>query len=284
MTHSYVWHVCNVTCPHVWHESRAIVEWRRRRWLRRWEAGVGWYGMAMTRLFKLFSFFPFQKNPIVFLYLYLLDISKRSVESVCEKIWTARVRGGERGDGGHQASTKEGGKIKTRVSGYPYVCDKNLLYVTWLVDMWHALVASRMWVRHRSVVIVEQVEDSKFRWDAEMCLCFIHVTFKLVSGTTQRSVIESCIHERSVIESCITNGSFPPETVGRENFLISPSLQPSYISFLYICMYVYRYSYKGCGVLTEMDQGCKEGDTPSVSLAHSLRLPFSPRRWKQDWI
>ena len=53
--------------------------------------------------------------------------------------------------------------------------------------------ASRMWVRHRSVVIVPPEGGLEFRWDSEMCWCFIHVTIKLVSGTTQRSVIESCI-------------------------------------------------------------------------------------------
>jgi len=54
--------------------------------------------------------------------------------------------------------------------------------------------ASRMWVRHRSVVIVPPEGDLEFRWDSEMCSCFIHVSIKLVSGiTTQRSVIKSCI-------------------------------------------------------------------------------------------
>jgi len=61
--------------------------------------------------------------------------------------------------------------------------------------------ASRMWVRHWSVVIVPPEGDLKFWWDAEMCWCFIHVTVKLVSGTTQRSVIESCT----------TNSFFPPK-------------------------------------------------------------------------
>jgi len=41
-----------------------------------------------------------------------------------------------------------------------------------------------------------------------MCWCCIYVTVKLVSGTTQRSVIESCITNVS---------SSPPETVRREN-------------------------------------------------------------------
>jgi len=52
---------------------------------------------------------------------------------------------------------------------------------------------TRMWVRHRSVVIVPLEGGLIFRWDSEMCWCFIHVTIKLVSGMTPRSVIESCI-------------------------------------------------------------------------------------------
>ena len=67
--------------------------------------------------------------------------------------------------------------------------------------------ASRMWVRHRSVVIVPPEGDLEFWWDSEMCWCFIHVTIKLVSGTTRRSVIESCITHVS---------SSPRETVLRE--------------------------------------------------------------------
>jgi len=54
--------------------------------------------------------------------------------------------------------------------------------------------ASRMWVMHQSVVIVSLEGDCEFRWDSEMCWCFIHVTIKLFSGTTQRSVMESCSH------------------------------------------------------------------------------------------
>jgi len=54
-------------------------------------------------------------------------------------------------------------------------------------------VASRMWVRHRSLVIVPPEGGLEFRWDSEMCWCFIHVTIKLVMGTTQKSAIESCI-------------------------------------------------------------------------------------------
>ena len=46
---------------------------------------------------------------------------------------------------------------------------------------------------HRLVVIVSPEGDLEFRWDSEMFWCFIYVTIKLVSGTTQRSVIESCI-------------------------------------------------------------------------------------------
>ena len=68
--------------------------------------------------------------------------------------------------------------------------------------------ASRIFVRHRSVVAILLEGDLEFRWDAEMCWCFIHVTVKLVSGTTHRSVIELSI----------TNGSSQPETVGREKF------------------------------------------------------------------
>ena len=61
--------------------------------------------------------------------------------------------------------------------------------------------ASRMWVRHRSVVIVPPEGNLEFRWDSEMCWCFIHVTINIVSGTTQRCVMESCITHVS---------SFPP--------------------------------------------------------------------------
>jgi len=43
------------------------------------------------------------------------------------------------------------------------------------------------------VVIVPPEGGLEFRWDSDMCWCFIHVTINLVSGTTQRSVIESCI-------------------------------------------------------------------------------------------
>jgi len=64
-----------------------------------------------------------------------------------------------------------------------------------------------MWVRHVSVVIVPPEGDWEFRWDSEMCWCFIHVTIKLVSGTTRTSVIESCITQVS---------SSPRETVLRE--------------------------------------------------------------------
>ena len=52
---------------------------------------------------------------------------------------------------------------------------------------------SRMWVRHRSVVIVPLEGGLEFRWELEMCWCFIYVTIKLVSGTTRKSVIESCM-------------------------------------------------------------------------------------------
>jgi len=75
------------------------------------------------------------------------------------------------------------------------------------------------------VVIVPPEGDLEFQWDAEMCWCLIHVTVKIVSGTTQRSVIELGI----------TNGSSQPETVRL---------------------------------------GRKEGEARSVSLGHSLRLPF----------
>jgi len=37
------------------------------------------------------------------------------------------------------------------------------------------------------VVIVPPEGGLEFRWDSEMCWCFIHVTIKLVSGTTQGS-------------------------------------------------------------------------------------------------
>jgi len=43
------------------------------------------------------------------------------------------------------------------------------------------------------VVIVLPEGDLEFRWDSEICWCFIHVTIKLFSGTIQTSVIESCI-------------------------------------------------------------------------------------------
>jgi len=117
--------------------------------------------------------------------------------------------------------------------------------------------ASRIWVRHRLVVIVPSPPEARggfkleFRWKSEMCLWFIlwHVTVKLVSGTTQRSVIDSriahvsyhtvtydCVlshieeschvwmsnvsRQRSVIESQITHASScPPQTVRRENCL-----------------------------------------------------------------
>ena len=67
--------------------------------------------------------------------------------------------------------------------------------------------ASRMWVRHRLVVIVPPEGGLEFRWDSAMYWCFIHVTIKLVSGTTQRSVIESRVTHVS---------SAPRETVLRE--------------------------------------------------------------------
>jgi len=67
--------------------------------------------------------------------------------------------------------------------------------------------ASWMWGRHRSVVIVPPEGGLEFWWDSEMYWCFIHVTIKLVSGTTQRSAIESCITHSS---------SSPRETVVRE--------------------------------------------------------------------
>ena len=62
--------------------------------------------------------------------------------------------------------------------------------------------------RHWIVVKVPPEGDLEFQWDSEMCRCFIHVTIKLVSGTTQRSVIESCITHVS---------SSPQETVPRGN-------------------------------------------------------------------
>jgi len=46
-------------------------------------------------------------------------------------------------------------------------------------------VASRMWVRHRSVVMVPPNGGLESRTDPEMCECFIYVTLKLVSATTQ---------------------------------------------------------------------------------------------------
>ena len=52
-------------------------------------------------------------------------------------------------------------------------------------------VASRMWVRPWSVVIVPPERNWEFRWDTEMCWCFIYVTIKPVAGTTERTVIES---------------------------------------------------------------------------------------------
>ena len=61
------------------------------------------------------------------------------------------------------------------------------------VEISSLCAASRMWVRHRSVVIVPPEGDLEFRWDSETCWYFIHVTIKLDPGTTQRSVIESCI-------------------------------------------------------------------------------------------
>ena len=64
-----------------------------------------------------------------------------------------------------------------------------------------------------------------------MCWWFIHVTVKLVSGTTQRSAIEICI----------TNGSSPPETVRCEN------------------------------TFSLWARGCREGNAQSVSLGHLLR-------------
>ena len=62
-------------------------------------------------------------------------------------------------------------------------------------------------VRHRSVVIVPPEGGLEFGLDSEMCWCFIHVTIKLVSGTTRRSVIESGITHVS---------SSPRETVVHE--------------------------------------------------------------------
>ena len=60
------------------------------------------------------------------------------------------------------------------------------------------------------MVIVPPEGGLEFQWDAEMCLYSIHVT---VSGTTQTSVIESCITNVS---------SSPPETVRHAsvNFLL----------------------------------------------------------------
>ena len=52
------------------------------------------------------------------------------------------------------------------------------------VEILSLCAASWMWVRHQSVVIVPPEGDLEFRWDLEMCWCFIHVTIKLVSGTT----------------------------------------------------------------------------------------------------
>jgi len=79
------------------------------------------------------------------------------------------------------------------------------------VEILSLCAASRIWDRHRSVVIVPPEGDLESRWDSEMCWCFIYVTIKLVSGTTQRSVIESCI---------IHVSSSPQETVVRENCLL----------------------------------------------------------------
>jgi len=71
--------------------------------------------------------------------------------------------------------------------------------------------ASWMWVMHRSVVIVPPEGGLEFRWDSEMCWCFVHVTIKLVSGTTQRPVIESCVTHVS---------SSPRETVLHEIYFL----------------------------------------------------------------
>ena len=73
--------------------------------------------------------------------------------------------------------------------------------------------ASLMWVRHWSVVIVPPVGCLEIWWDSEMCWCFIHVTIKLITGMTQRSLIESCITIAHVSSS-------RPETVRRENCLL----------------------------------------------------------------
>jgi len=89
-------------------------------------------------------------------------------------------------------------KFESFMPQYPISLVKSLLSLC---------AASRMWVKHRSVVIVPSEGGLEFRWDSEMCWCFIHVTIKLVLGTTQRSVIESCFTHVS---------SSPRETVLRE--------------------------------------------------------------------
>jgi len=75
----------------------------------------------------------------------------------------------------------------------------------------------------------------KFRWDSETCWCFLHVTVKLVSGTTQRSINESCITVTHVSSSI-------RETVRRAR------------------------------TVSLWNRGPKEGDAKSVSLSLSLKL------------
>ena len=78
----------------------------------------------------------------------------------------------------------------------PYLVFKFLHPWIWslMTSRIHLLcAASQIWVRNRSMVIVPPEEDLEFRCDSEKSWCFIHVTIKAFSGTTQRSVFESCI-------------------------------------------------------------------------------------------
>jgi len=61
------------------------------------------------------------------------------------------------------------------------------------VNPFHVYLEDECW--YSLHVIVPPEGDLEFRWDSEseMCWCFIHVMIELISGTTQRSVIESCI-------------------------------------------------------------------------------------------
>jgi len=51
--------------------------------------------------------------------------------------------------------------------------------------------ASRMWVRHRSVLIIPPEGGLQSRWESWKRLCFIHVTVQIVSGLPYKIIIES---------------------------------------------------------------------------------------------